>query len=167
MFKSMKTIFVTLLLLINSCTFYRTAADYGTESDFYYSINQQANGRDAYITFFNDSVVVGTNYIISADSSYWKDKNHENNLQQSNTIISDITFRHPTRGMINGFLFGGAAAMILAAPILHFSKDEFEFEDEFAPIMVLTGVGFIGSITGAIIGYNVSDKHVYELNQCK
>ena len=159
-----KIIILGLLFLeIYSCTFYRTTSDYKTESEFYASINSQSMSREVHITFNNDSVYIGTNYKISSDSSHWIDLNHGNEFSQSNSNINSISFEHPVRGMINGWFIGGAGAMIIAAPVLHYNKDE--FEDELAPIMVLAGIGLIGSITGAILGYNISDKHVYELNK--
>jgi hypothetical protein len=161
-----KVITITIFFsVLYSCTFYRNTSDYKSESEFYESINRQSMDREAHIAFKNDSVHIGSNFIIGPDSSHWIDTNRGKNISHSNANISDITFEHPVRGMVNGLMIGGAAAMLIAAPVLASNKDK--FEDKVAPIFVLAGFGLIGSITGAIIGYNISDKHVYELNQNK
>ena len=67
--------------------------------------------------------------------------------------------------MINGCLIGCTAAMVLTAPLLYRSyKDTGDEAGNVAPVFILVGVGVLGLITGAIIGYNVADKHVYLIN---
>ena len=165
MSKITATIIILILLTVYSCTFHRNVNDYSSPEDFYNSINSQAEKRNAYITLNNDSIYTGTYYQISMDSSFWTNTKTGIYLTQNNSEIDEVMFKHHARGMINGCLIGWTATLVLTAPLLYLSyNDTGDKAGNVAPVFIAAGIGLIGSITGAIIGYNVSDKHVYIIN---
>ena len=130
----------------------------------YDEINEDLDGRKVTILKINKEVIFGDNVMITPDSTFWLNSQH-NKLSVLTSGIREITSESAWRGAKDGFFYGflfGVGFGIAVALLVEPPRSGLD-PKAFAP-MIGIGAGIGAGVWGLMIGAAIGHMDRYILN---